>query len=369
MFETFPLLRLRSALRCRRLARQDPARTQVETLLRLVRTARGTAFGRAHRFAEIRSVAEYQSAVPLRRHEDFAQRWWQPNFPYAQNATWTGLIPYLAKLPGPGAKFLPVSRAMILAGHAAALDLLAFHVTAHPASRLTGGLCLLLGGCTSLRRMGPGVRSGEASGIAGATMPGWLRSRAWPPRDISGVADEDERLDHIAASAAGRDIRVMAGAPDRLLALFERLSARHKDHPRSLAPLFPRLELIVHTGLLASHQAVLDGWLEGTAASCREIHAAPEGFIAAADRGPGEGLRLMLDHGLFVEFIPPEDLGKPRPRRFWTGNAQPGRDYALALTSNAGLWSMITDTSVRLLSLEPPRIRVVPSLVLARPAG
>jgi hypothetical protein len=361
MFETYPLLRLRSAGRAQRLARQNAAKIQTETLMRLVQAARKTAFGRAHRFADIHTIAAYQAAVPLRRHEDLAHRLWQPNFPYAQNATWPGLIPYLARIPGPGAaKYLPVTQEMIWANHAAVRDVLAFHVNANPASRLGGGRFLLLGGCTSLRRMGPGVRSGDAAGIAGATMPRWLRARAWPPPAISGLADAEERLDRIAAGALGLDIRAMAGAPDRLLLFFERLSASHNDHPRSLSALFPRLELIVHAGALGPHQASFDGWLDGTAASCREIHATAEGLVAAADRGPGEGLRLLLDHGMFLEFIPPEDVGKPRPRRFWTGNAEPGQAYVLTLTSSAGLWSMITGTHIRLLSLDPPRIRIMP---------
>jgi hypothetical protein len=299
--------------------------------------------------------------VPLRRYEDFAQRWWQPNFPYAQNATWPGLIPYLATIPAPGTtRYLPVSEAMIRANHAAARDVLSVHLGAHPKSRLPGGLHLALGGCTALRRMGPGVRSGEASGIAGATLPGWARGRIWPPADIARIADAEERLDRTAAGALGRDIRSLSGAPAQLLRLFERMAARHEDHPANLAGLFPRLELIVHGGALASCQAQFDRWLEGTAASCREVLAAPEGFIAVGDAGPGEGMRLMLDHGLFFEFIKPEEAANPRARRFWIGDAEPGQTYALALTSNAGLWSMITGTHVRLLSLDPPRILLVP---------
>jgi len=361
MFHTPLILRLQASRRRHVLARQDAARVQSDGLLALVRTARRTAFGRAHRFADIASVADYQARVPLRRAEDFAQRWWQPNFPYAQNATWPGLIPYLVTIRDPGGtRYLPVSEAMIAANLAAARDVLGFHLAAYPASRVLGGLHLALGGCTALRRMGPGVKSGDATGIAGATRPGWVRRHVWPPPDIARIADAQERLDRTAAGALGRDIRSISGTPAQLLLLFERLSAAHEDHPSSLAGLFPRLELIVHGGALAPFKARFDGWLEGTAASCREVHAAPEGFVAAADREPGEGLRLMLDHGLFFEFIRPEDAAKPNPRRFWIGDAEPGQAYVLALTSNAGLWSMITGTHVHLLSLDPPRILAIP---------
>ena len=88
------------------------------------------------------------------------------------------------------------------------------------------------------------------------------------------------------------------------------------------------------------------------------MHAAREGFIAVADRGDGEGLRLALDRGLFFEFVRPADLDRPDPQRRWAGDAEPGRDYALVLTTDAGLWSNVLGDVVRLVSLRPPRVLV-----------
>ncbi|MGI3784468.1 MAG: hypothetical protein ACRYG2_27220, partial [Janthinobacterium lividum] len=94
------------------------------------------------------------------------------------------------------------------------------------------------------------------------------------------------------------------------------------------------------------------------AASTREVYAASEGFIAVADRGDGEGLRLILDRGLFFEFVRPADLDTPYPQRRWIGDAELGQDYALVLTTDAGLWSYVLGDVVRLVSLDPPRILV-----------
>lgn len=360
MLDATPLLRLRAGRRLAALARQDHAKVQSDTLLALIRTAKSTAFGRAHGFGSISSVAEYQARVPLRRYEDFWDRFWRPNFPYYQNSTWPGLIPYLAESSGTSTgktKYIPVSRPMIRSNRDAAQDVLAFHLAACPESKLFGGVNLLLGGSTALRRMGPGVRSGDLSGIAAATMPGWARTRAWPPQDIALLGDWDEKLGRMAAGALGRDIRSISGTPSWMLVFFERLSALHPDRPRTLGALFPKLELIVHGGVgFGPYKPAFARWLEGSRTELREVYPASEGFIAAADRGPGEGMRLMLDHGLFMEFIPTEDVGKPNPRRAWIGNAEPGRDYALALTSNAGLWSMLLGDRVHLLGLDPPRI-------------
>ncbi len=353
----------------RRAARRiDAVRVQEATLLRLLKTCSRTAFGKQHGFASIGSVAEYQARVPVRRYEDFFERWWKPNFPYYQNGTWPGLIPYLAESSGTTTgrtKYLPVSQEMIRGNQAAAADVLAFHLAARPQSRLLGGRTLMLGGSTALRRMGPGVRSGDLSGIAAVTMPWWARRRSWPPRDIALLPKWDEKLDRLAAGAIGQDIRGLSGTPSWLLVLFERLSAKHPDHPRTLAGIFPRLELVIHGGVgFAPYEAAFRAWLEGSAAEHREVYAASEGFVAAADRAPGEGLRLMLDHGLFFEFIRIEAAAEKNPHRFWIGDAEPGRDYALALTSNAGAWSMLIGDRVRLLDGDPPRILVTGRLGL-----
>ena len=372
------LMRQRARRRIGRLGRQDAAAAQAAVLLEMVRTAKATAFGRAHRLAEVRSVADYQAQVPVLRYEDFWARWWRQNFPYAQNGTWPGLAPFLAKSAGIAtgtSRTVPVSQGRVAGDWAGLADALAFHLAACPGSRLAGGLILPLGGSVELRRMGPGVRMGDPGGIAAVTMPGWLRQRAWPPRDVALLFDWEEKLDRVARGALGRDIRGVTGTPGSLLALFERLSALHPDHPRTVARIFPKLELVLHGGAgFAPYRQAFDGWLRGTGAETREVYAACEGLIAAADRGPGEGMRLMLDHGLFLEFVPVEDVqaarpGSAAPRRHWIGDAEVGRDYALVVTSNAGLWSMLVGDRVRLVSLDPPRILVAGPLGQELPAG
>ncbi len=336
--------------------------------MRLLKTCRTTAFGKQHGFAAIGSVAEYQACVPLRRYEDFFERWWKPNFPYYQNGTWPGLIPYLAESSGTTTgrtKYLPVSHDMIRANQSAAADVLGFHLAARPNSRLLGGRTLMLGGSTALRRMGPGVKAGDLSGIAAVTMPWWAKRRSWPPHDIALLPKWDEKLDRIAAGAIGQDIRGLSGTPSWLLVLFERLSAKHPDHPNTLAGIFPKLELVIHGGVgFSPYAAAFQAWLQGSGAELREVYAASEGFVAAADGVAGDGMRLMLDHGLFFEFVRIEEVEEKNPRRFWIGDAETGRDYALVLTSNAGVWSMIIGDRVRLLDGDPPRILVTGRLGL-----
>ena len=124
-----------------------------------------------------------------------------------------------------------------------------------------------------------------------------------------------------------------------------------------LAEYYPNLELLVHGGVnFAPYRDRFDALLEGSHAETREVYPASEGFIALADRGPGDGLRLLLDNGLFFEFVPLDELDAPKPTRHWIRTAQVGVNYAIVLTSCAGLWSSVIGDTVRFIDLNPPRI-------------
>ena len=113
----------------------------------------------------------------------------------------------------------------------------------------------------------------------------------------------------IAHKIVDEDVRSIAGTPSWLLVFFERLFAAHPKHERRLAAFFPKLELVIHGGVnFAPYRASFAALLEGSAAETREVYAASEGFIASADRGPGEGMRVMADNGLFLEFVPLAEL-------------------------------------------------------------
>jgi hypothetical protein len=344
------------------LARLDPVRAQARELDRLLQIALPTGFARAHGFADIRSVADYQRAVPLRRYDAFWEWWWRPAFPVLRDVTWPGRINYFAESSGTSTgvtKYLPVSHDMIRSNRRAALDVLAFHVAARPRTRVLGGKSFLLGGSTALRRLAPGVWSGDLSGIAAAKVPFWARNRVFPPRDIALIADWERKIALLAERAPAEDIRSISGTPSWLLLFFDRLAARRPNAPRRLAEFFPNLELLVHGGIgFTPYAENFSRWLEGSRAELREVYPASEGFIAIADRDPGDGLRLIVDNGLFYEFVPAEQLDDPAPVRHWIANAEAGRNYALVVTSNAGLWSYVLGDTVELIGLDPPRLRI-----------
>ncbi len=348
------------ARRLAELARQDPVAAQRRTLRRLLRRAEATAFGRAHDFAAIGDVADYQRHVPLRTYEAFAAEWWDRGFPVLDGATWPGPIRYLAKssgTTGAAAKHIPVSPALLRANRRAAMDVLAYHLAAKPGSRVLGAKNFLLGGSTALEVLGGGVRAGDLSAIAATTLPVWVRGRAFPPASLALLPDWREKMARIAPLSLGQRIASISGTPSWLLLFFDMLAALRPG--ARLAQLYPALELVVHGGVgFAPYREQFAHWLEGSAALTREVYAASEGFCAIADRGDGEGMRLVLDRGLFFEFVRLADLGSANPDRRWIADAEPGVEYALVLSSNAGLWSYVLGDTVRLVQTDPPRVLI-----------
>ena len=363
LLDPTPAFRLLARRRAKVLAAMDPLQAQTSELEQILATASRTAFGRAHNLAALRSVRDYQRAVPLRTWDQLWQEFWQPAFPVLDNVTWPGRIGFFAETSGTTgarAKHIPVSRQMVRANRRAALDVLFGHLRSHPGSTLFGGPNLVLGGSSRLTRLEGGARTGDLSGIAAATMPAWTRGRALPPRPIALLGDWDQKLDRIASDIVGRsDLRSIAGTPSWILLLVERLLAR--SDTTDLATLFPALELVVHGGVGFALYRDRFAQLLGGRVSTAEVYPASEGFVALADEATNRddpSLRLMLDNGLFFEFVPPSELDSPNPARHWIGNAELGRDYALVLTTNAGLFAYVLGDVVRLTSRNPARLIV-----------
>ena len=362
MIDATPLLRLYARLRTGRLARQDAAAMQQQVLLRLLARAAATRFGREHDFSSIRDIESFQKAVPLRRYEDFWSAYWRPAFPELVDISWPGRIPFFAASSGTSTgatKFIPVTHQMVRSNREGGLDLLAYHLQDRPTSRVFAGRHLLLGGSTDLVERAPGVRSGDLSGIAAATLPLWARPFSFPPPDIARLSDWTEKMARLAETAPAANIRSLSGTPSWLLLFFDELARRDRGHGSRLVDFFPGLELLVHGGVnFAPYRARFAEWLDGGHAETREVYAASEGFIAAADRGEGDGLRVILDHGVFHEFVPVSEIDAAAPTRHWIGDIETGIEYAPVLSTCAGLWAYVVGDTVRFIDRDPPRLLV-----------
>jgi hypothetical protein len=359
MIDLTPLFRIYARRRRQAVSRENAVAVQNAQLMALIGRAKDTRFGRDHDFAKLRSIGDFQRAVPLRRYENFWTDYWKEPFPVLDNVSWPGRIPFFAASSGTTSgtsKYIPVTAGMNRANARAALDLLVHHLHHRPKSRVLGGKSFMLGGSTALVERAPGIASGDLSGIAMKERPRWLRPFTFPPAEIGRETDFEKKVEKIVELAPRSDIRVVAGTPSWLLLLFDRQMRRAGAH--SLRALYPKLELVVHGGVnFKPYRARFESLLDG-AAELREAYAASEGFIALQDETPETGLRLIADNGLFFEFVPVEELGRDAPTRHTVADAEPGVNYALVLTSCAGLFAYVIGDTVRFVSRDPPRILV-----------
>ncbi len=330
-------------------------RDQARTLLRLTRRARHTRFGRDHGFERIRGVRDYQEAVPIRTYEALWEEYLRDRYPVFEDLTWPGRIPYLALTSGTTqgiTKYIPVSREMVASNRQTAAMMLAYHCAAHPEARLFGGRILFLGGCAELRLVAEGVEEGDLSGIAAREVSPLLRPFTSPPLEVALESDWDRKLSRIAGLARHQPITLVSGVPSWLLMLFQRLLA--ETGKSTLIDIWPRLEVIVHGGIkFDPYRETFRAIVGSDRVRMLDTYCCSEGYVAFADPRT-ERLRLAHDNGIFYEFLPADELESPRPTRHWLGDVECGVNYAIVVSTCAGMWAHVIGDTIRFESRNPP---------------
>ncbi len=195
-------------------------------MLRLVRTAMATRFGRDHGFDRVHSVADYQKAVPLRTYETLWNDYLRSSYPVFENLTWPGRIPFLALTSGTTqgtTKYIPISTEMVVSNRKAAQTMVAYHLATRPDSRLFQGRLFFLGGTANLEQPAPGVHQGDLSGIAALELSPLLRPYTFPPLELALESNWDTKLALLAERSIRERITLVSGVPSWLLMLFQRV--------------------------------------------------------------------------------------------------------------------------------------------------
>jgi len=338
---------------------RQPMIVQERSLLTAVAAARNTDFGLAHDFDRVRSIDDYRARVPLCDYLGL-KRWLDSAAAGAAGVTWPGRAPYCVKTSGTtaGDKAIPVTEAAFRSHRRGGWDALLMAAERVGGAALLGGPLLFLGGSTALAPAPGGALVGDLSGVVVHRLPPGLRGRYSPGEPIASIADWPTRLAAVAELVQRQDLRLLAGMPSWMLVLFERIARERQavGRPlRDLGQLWPHLRVFVHGGVsFAPYRAVFEAWM-GRALEYVEVYPASEGFVGVQTERAG-GLTLMLDYGIFYEFVPVEDLATLRPRRHTVAEVEIGRAYALVLTTPGGLWSYVLGDTVRFTATDPLRL-------------
>jgi hypothetical protein len=340
------------------LDRMDAGKVQHDTLLSLVRRARNTRFGRDHDFARIYSVADYQARVPVRDYEFFWNTYWKDAYPRLDDITWPGKIPYYALSSGTtsgATKYIPVSWEMVKSNKKTAFTTIALFRHANPGAKLFTGKFFFLGGTTDLRKQEDGSLAGDLSGIAAREVLELLRPYVFPPADMTLITNWEEKVSRFAELSARERITAISGIPAWMQRLFDRV--KQVTGKKTVADVWPDLRLVIHGGTkFDPFRDLFVKEIGSDAVKFCEVYPASEGFVATEDPRYGM-LRVVPDHDVFFEFVPVEELGKDRPPRHTLADVEVGVQYAVVVTSCAGVWSYLIGDTVAFERRDPPLIR------------
>lgn len=339
----------------RRQWEMHPEATQQRWLDRLLASARTTAFGRDHRLGEVRTHAEFKQAVPVRDYEDLA--------PYLDRVVagepdvlWPGKPAYLAKTSGTtsGVKYIPLTRDSAPYHFSAARDAALSYVQETGRAGFLDKKLIFLSGSPALT-IKNGIRVGRLSGISNHFVPAYLRTNQLPSWETNTIEDWETKLDRIIDETLPQPMSLISGIPPWVQMYFDRIQARTGQR---IKDVFPDFQLFMYGGVnFEPYRAKLFESI-GKPIDSIELYPASEGFLAYQDRQNAEGLLLLLDQGMFYEFIPTDEFFSETPRRLGVGEVELGKNYAVVLNTNAGLWGYSLGDTVKFVSLEPLRIVV-----------
>jgi hypothetical protein len=342
------------------LFKEHPFETQHEALYKLLAKASLTEWGIKYRYSSISSVKEYQSEVPVQTYEDIV--------PYVErlrqgeaNLLWPGEIKWFAKSSGTTSsksKFIPISREALEDCHyRAAKDILAIYTLNNPRTRIFSGKALTLGGSHSINQFSNNSLYGDLSAILIENAPSWVEIIRTPKHDIALIEDFEKKLDLITRKSVNENVTSFSGVPSWYLTLIKNiLSYTGKSN---LLDVWPNLEVFFHGGIsFTPYRELYKELIKGNQMHYMETYNASEGFFGIQDDPGKNDMLLMLDYGIFYEFIPADKVRSDNPPVYALGEVGTGINYAIIISTNGGLWRYMIGDTIEFTCLAPFRFRI-----------
>ncbi len=321
----------------------------------LIKTALKTEFGKDHDFANIKSHEDFVKRVPLRDYEAFK--------PYIEkikegkhNILWKGQPIYFAKTSGTtsGVKYIPITKESIPNHINTARNALLCYMAETGNTKFADGKLIFLSGSPELERVG-GIPTGRLSGIVNHHVPKYLRSNQLPSFTTNCIEEWEEKLDKIVEETIRQDMTLISGIPPWMQMYFDRLIEKSG---KKVGELFPHFSVMVQGGVnFEPYKAKLYESI-GRPVDCIELFPASEGFFAFQDSQKEPGLLLNTNSGIFFEVVPVAEIFNENPTRLTLRDVKVGENYALIISSNAGLWGYNIGDTVKFVSTNPYRLVV-----------
>lgn len=337
-----------------------PHEVQQDLLKKLVYSSRYTEFGRRYDFSSVSGSREFRSRVPVQDYNSLK--------PYIlrlkageQHLLWPGEIRWFAKSSGTTSdksKFIPVSTEALEECHyKGGKDLLCLYFHNNPETQLFDGKLLSLGGSHYINPQNNDSFYGDLSAILIQNLPFWIQLFRTPERSIALMDEWEEKIERIALTTIQENVTNLAGVPSWMLVLLKRIL--EISGKRNLTEVWPNLELFVHGAVsFVPYREQFRQMIPKQDMYYLETYNASEGFFGIQDRLLSDEMLLMLDYGIYYEFIPASEWDKEDPQTLTLDQVKTGENYAIVITTNAGLWRYKIGDTIRFTSLDPYRIRI-----------
>lgn len=337
----------------------DPIATQREVLQDLVTHGQYSEFGRKYGFTSLFNIRKFKASVPIHEYDDlkpYIERLMQGE----QHLLWNTPVNWFAKSSGTTSdksKFIPITQESLEDCHyQAAKDVLTLYYNYHNESHLLTGKGLVIGGSHQISKINEEVNYGDLSAVLLQNTPIWANWIRTPELSIALMDEWEEKIEKLAQSTIPETVTSISGVPTWTLVLIKRIL--EITGKQTLKEVWPDLELYIHGGVSFTPYREQFKKLIGEDCTYLEMYNASEGFFAAQDDPNEEGMLLFLNHGIFYEFMPVEEYGKKDPLTVGLDKVEMGKNYALVISTNGGLWRYLVGDTVQFTSLNPFRIKV-----------
>jgi hypothetical protein len=340
----------------------NPIDTQLRIFTELIETARFTEWGTRYNYGQIKTIKEYQDRVPVSTYEEL--------YPYIErvlkgepNVMWPSLIEWFSKSSGTTnarSKYIPVSpEALEECHYEGGKDMMTLLIQNRPETTVFEGKGLSIGGTLHANPFDDYTQVGDVSAVIMQNLPAWGEVMRTPPLEVALMDHWESKLAKMAEICSQENVTSILGVPTWTIVLLDQIL--ELTQKKNMLEVWPNFEVFVHGAV--SFEPYRDlfkkKYFPSDQVTYLETYSASEGFFAIQDElGRVGEMLLMLDYGIFYEFIPMSEVGKPHPKALLLDEVELGQNYALVISTNAGLWRYMIGDTIKFTSLYPFRVKV-----------